>query len=150
MKNLFAVDFAEKTITATKATMKKTSIPNSAEYKALMKLMKQHPTFEITEKHIQTNGNKRVYNGLTFDVMKAHLESQDNGEALLDEFKNIRAKAKEMGKSVYPVAKQWFLEKYPKFKVSEGKQTARKANLTHIKVAAKSGKVVALSPASGQ
>ena len=53
MKNLFAVNFAENTITASKTTLKKASVPNSPEYKALMKLMKQNPTFTIEEKKIK-------------------------------------------------------------------------------------------------
>ena len=51
MKNLFAIDFANNTIVASKTTLKKASIPNSAEYKALMKLMKQNPTFTVAERN---------------------------------------------------------------------------------------------------
>lgn len=44
MKNLFTVSFAENTIIATKTTLRKASIPNSPEYKALMK---QNPKFKV-------------------------------------------------------------------------------------------------------
>ena len=53
MKNLFAVNFAENTIVASKTTLKKASVPNSPEYKALMKLMKQNPTLTVAEKEIK-------------------------------------------------------------------------------------------------
>ena len=53
MKNLFTVDFANNTIIASKTTLKKAGVPNSVEYKALMNLMKQNPTFQIAEKEIK-------------------------------------------------------------------------------------------------
>ena len=64
MKNLFAIDFANNTIVASKTTLKKASIPNSAEYKALMKLMKQNPTFTVAEKEIKKAEGKNTYKGL--------------------------------------------------------------------------------------
>ena len=64
MKNLFAVNFAENTIIASKTTLKKASIPNSPEYKALMKLMKQNPTFTVAEKDIKEAIGKKTYKGL--------------------------------------------------------------------------------------
>ena len=42
MKNLFAIDFANNTIVASKTTLKKASIPNSAEYKALKGLLERY------------------------------------------------------------------------------------------------------------
>ena len=58
MKNLFVVNFSENTIVASKTTLKKAGIPNSAEYKALMKLTKQHhqPLFSK-----MTGGRSDVY-----------------------------------------------------------------------------------------
>ena len=64
MKNLFAVNFAENTIIASKTTLKKASVPNSPEYKALMKLMKQNPTFTVAEKEIKKAEGKNTYEGL--------------------------------------------------------------------------------------
>ena len=64
MKNLFAVNFAENTIIASKTTLKKASVPNSPEYKALMKLMKQNPTFNVAEKEIKKAEGKNTYEGL--------------------------------------------------------------------------------------
>ena len=64
MKNLFAVNFAENTIIASKTTLKKAGVPNSPEYKELMKLMKKHPTFAVAEKDINTAEGKKTYKGL--------------------------------------------------------------------------------------
>ncbi|OUN79934.1 hypothetical protein B5E56_02720 [Flavonifractor sp. An112] len=65
MKNLFTVDFANNTIIASKTTLKKAGVPNSVEYKALMNLMKQNPTFQIAEKEIKKAESKKTYGGLT-------------------------------------------------------------------------------------
>ena len=53
MKNLFAYDFTTNTYYASKTTLKKASNPNSAEYKALMKLMSQNPKASVAEKYIK-------------------------------------------------------------------------------------------------
>ena len=64
MKNLFVVNFAENTIIATKTTLKKASVPNSPEYKTLMKLMKQNPTFTVAVKEIKKAEGKKDYKGV--------------------------------------------------------------------------------------
>ena len=76
MKNLFAVNFAENTITASKTTLKKASVPNSPEYKALMKLMKQNPTFTIEEKKIKEATGKKTYEGLNKAFIEKYISIQ--------------------------------------------------------------------------
>ena len=72
MKNLFAVNFAENTIIASKTTLKKASVPNSPEYKELMKLMKKHPTLTVVEKDIKKAEGKQTYEGLNKDFIKQY------------------------------------------------------------------------------
>ena len=47
MKNLFAYDFTTNTIVASKATLKKAGNPTTPEYKALMKMIAEQPTFKV-------------------------------------------------------------------------------------------------------
>ena len=54
MKNLFAYDFTNRTIVATKATLKKASNPTTDEYKTLIKMIEAQPTFRVVEKVIKT------------------------------------------------------------------------------------------------
>lgn len=117
MKNLFAYDFTNNTIVASKTTLKKAGNPTTPEYKALMKMIAGQPTFRVVEKVIKDNGRKNTHNGLTLEVMKTHIEKQENKDILMAEFEE----AIKMGKSKYPLAKKWFLNQFPNFKISEGK-----------------------------
>ena len=69
MKNLFAYDFTNRTIVATKATLKKASNPTTDEYTALIKMIEGQPTFRVVEKTIKNSGNKKTYKGLTLKMM---------------------------------------------------------------------------------
>lgn len=60
MKNLFAYDFTNHTIVATKATLKKASNPTTDEYKTLIKMIEAQPTFRVVEKVIKNSGNKKI------------------------------------------------------------------------------------------
>ena len=55
MKNLFAYDFTNRTIVATKATLKKASNPATEEYKTLIKMIEAQPTFRVVEKTIKNS-----------------------------------------------------------------------------------------------
>lgn len=144
MKNLFAYDFVNETIVASKTTLKKAGKPGTTEYKALMKMMKGQPTFKIAEKEINVNESKNTHKGLTLAVMIAHIEKQSNSEELMEEFEAV----KEFGK--YPLTKKWFLDKFPTFKISEGKKAVSAARITKATANIKSKKVLTLAPAVGQ
>lgn len=123
MKTLYSFDFVNKTIVASKTTLKKASKPGSPEYKELMKMIAKQPTFTVVEKEININENKRTYNGLTFDVMEAYISKQSDAETKAAEYQKV----KKMGK--YPLVKSWFLNEYPNFKMSEAKKTACKVRV---------------------
>lgn len=133
MKNLFAYDFTNNTIVASKTTLKKAGNPTTPEYKALMKMIAGQPTFRVVEKVIKNNGRKKTYNGLTLEMMKTHIEKQENSEFLMAEFNE----AQKQGKSKYPLAKKWFLEQFPNFKITEGKKAIGDAKIAKVKTNAK-------------
>lgn len=133
MKNLYTYDFANNTIVASKTTLKKAGNPTTPEYKALMKMIAGQPSFRVVEKTINTSKKKQTYPGLTIEVMKTHIEAQANNEALMAEFNAVQA----MGKSKYPLAKKWFLEQFPGFKMTEGKKAVSNAKIAKAKANAK-------------
>lgn len=133
MKNLFAYNFTNNTIVASKTTLKKAGNPTTPEYKALMKMIAGQPTFRVVEKVIKDNGRKKTYNGLTLEMMKTHIEKQENSEFLMAEFNE----AQKQGKSKYPLAKKWFLEQFPNFKITEGKKAIGDAKIAKVKTNAK-------------
>lgn len=129
MKNLFKVNFAENTIIASKTTLKKASVPNSPEYKELMKLMKQNPTFAVTEKVIKEATGKKTYKGLNDDFIKQYISIQENAKELNNQY----AKATEMGK--FPLVRQWFLNTFKGFNMDLAKAEIQKAMLEKIEAA---------------
>ena len=137
MKNLFAINFAENTIVASKTTLKKASIPNSPEYKALMKLMKQNPTFTVTEKVIKEAIGKQTYEGLNKAFIEKYISIQSNAKELNEQY----AKASEMGK--FPLVRKWFLNTFKGFNMEAAKEEIEKAIFAEIASAAEK-KVVAM------
>ena len=127
MKNLFAYDFTNRTIVATKATLKKASNPTTDEYTALIKMIEGQPTFRVVEKTIKNSGNKKTYKGLTLKMMMDYISDQKNSEELMAEFNEAQGDAKNK----YPSAKQWFLNEFPNFTMKDGKNVVSKVKLTN-------------------
>jgi len=129
MKNLFAVNFAENTIIASKTTLKKASIPNSPEYKELMKLMKKHPTLTVVEKDIKEAIGKKTYKGLDKAFVEKYISIQDNADDLNKQY----AKAAEMGK--FPLVRKWFLNTFENFDMETAKKEIEQAIFAEIAAA---------------
>lgn len=136
MKNLFAINFAENTIIASKTTLKKASVPNSPEYKELMKLMKKHPTLTIAEKDIKKAEGKKTYKGLNDDFIKQYISIQTNAADLKAQYEQ----AAKMGK--FPLVRKWFLNAFENFDMETAKEEIEQAIFAEIASAAK--KVVAM------
>ena len=129
MKNLFTVNFAENTIIASKTTLKKASIPNSAEYKELMKLMKKHPTLTVVEKDIKKAEGKKTYKGLDKAFVEKYISIQTNADDLNKQY----AKAAEMGK--FPLVRKWFLNTFENFDMETAKKEIEQAIFAEIAAA---------------
>ena len=126
MKKLFVIDFSKKTITATKATLKRASVFNSPEYKELMELVNQLPDFAIVEKKVKKSEGKKTYEGLNKELMKQYISIQDNAEELERQF----AKAAELGK--FPLVRKWFLNTFEGFDMDEAKEAIDQALLAKV------------------
>ena len=149
MKNLFAYDFTNNTIVASKATLKKAGNPTTPEYKALMKMIAEQPTFKVVEKKINTKSGKTTYKGLTIEMMESYINEQKNAVALCAEFESIRQFAKDSKRREYPLLKQWFVEKFKEqYKMTD----AKKIHAKHVmaKATSKVVKLAAAKPAVNQ
>ncbi len=149
MKNLFAYDFTNNTIVASKATLKKAGNPTTPEYKALMKMIAEQPTFKVVEKTINTKSGKTTYKGLTIEMMESYINEQKNAVALCEEFESIRQFAKDSKRREYPLLKQWFVEKFKEqYKMTD----AKKIHAKHVmaKATSKVVKLAAAKPAVNQ
>ena len=97
MSKLFAINFTENTIIASKITQKKASVPNSPEYKDLIKVIAKLPALAVVEKKTNINENNRTCNGLTFDVMEAYIPTQSDAKIKIAEYKKVKKWSKYYG-----------------------------------------------------
>ena len=127
MKNLFAYDFTTNTYYASKTTLKKASNPNSAEYKALMKLMSQTPKAFVAEKYIKPAVGKDTHKGLTKKFIEAFISIQSNADDLRLQYEN----ANKMGK--FPLARKWFIDTFKGFNMEMAREEIEKSKIAEIK-----------------
>ena len=108
------VDFANKKILGTKASLERASKGTGEAYNQLTALMEKHPTFAVEAQKLNVKKSKQTYKKMTFDFMRGHIENKDDSATKLAEMESIIAFAKENKKSPYPQVKHWFLENYKK------------------------------------
>lgn len=113
--SLFSYDFPKHSIIASATTLKKARNPQSAECKILLRMMSEHPDFEVAEKEINKKDGKQTYKGLTFQAMTDYIKTQANSEAEIRKYEVVRHIAKIKG-SEYALTKKWFLNAYPTYK----------------------------------
>lgn len=111
-QNTFTFNHIEKTIIGTKSAIKRASVLGSDEYKILNKMMKEQPTYTVSEKILNKKvEGKKTYNGLTLSKMEEFIKTQPNSEANIVLFEAVKKVAKARN-ALYPLTKQWFLEKF--------------------------------------
>lgn len=113
--SLFSYDFPKRSIIASATTLKKARNPQSAECKILLRMMSEHPDFEVAEKEINKKDGKQTYKGLTFGTMEDYIQTQTNSKKQLAVYQAVRRMAKIKGKE-YALTKHWFLQSYPDYK----------------------------------
>ena len=115
MNAIFTYNFVNKTIVGTKSAINRANMGKNPEYTTLCEMLSAHPDFAVVEKQIKRNPDKKKYNGLTLDTMRAYIATQPDSEKRKAEFEGLLLIAKARG-AMYPLAKKWFFENYPKFK----------------------------------
>lgn len=113
-KCYFTIDFIEKTIAGTKASLKKAGKGSGAEYEELTAKLAAHPDFElvvVAPKH-KSNKAKTTYKGLDYTFMEAYISTLDNSEAVLADYNAVKKMAETCGTKAYPLTKKWFLNKF--------------------------------------
>ena len=121
MKTIFRFDFEKKAIVGSKRSIERANKGLSPEYGALVKMLKEQPTFEVKVKNSDSNSTekkKKTYKRLTFERMEMYMNCLSNSEELLDEYNHVKTVAEAKG-AKYPLTKKWFLTKFPEYKDSE-------------------------------
>lgn len=112
----YTIDHAEGKIILTKEFNKRAGILGTPEYKAMMKLRKDFPSYTSELKTISRNPHKRAYAKLTYDRMRQFISEQAvNPSYELAEFE-VEKKKSHLSSSAYVYMKKWFLTRYPEYK----------------------------------
>jgi hypothetical protein len=120
-RSLFVYNHVNKTIVASKASLKKAGRPNTAESDLLASMMREHPDYAVVEKEIKTNSAKNAYDGLTMDLMKAYIGIQKNAKEMLEVYERVVEMAIKQHKK-YPLTKSWFVGVYKDFDVKKAQE----------------------------
>lgn len=140
----FTINFIKKEIIGTQASFDKASKGFGSIYEELADKVAKHPDFALTvkEQKRQITRAKRTYDGLDFKLMEDYIAIQKNGETLRREYDAVKAMAKSAGKSLYPITKKWFLDKFSTEKKPFDVKEAKEA-ITEAMIASATSKVSA-------
>ena len=133
MKN-YEINYNEKAIIVSKAFMKEAGIYNSEAYNILKGLRADPPNFEIKQRKIKKNSNKKTYGKLTYQRMEEYIIFVEGEETeTLKEFSEVKTMA-TFKASPYAYTKKWFLDRYKDF-ADEAEQTAQTAETAKTELA---------------
>lgn len=117
MKTSYRVDHSSKTIIVSPKFMKAAGILDTPEYKLMLRIREDNPSYEIQCEANKKATKKNSYRNLTIANMEIFIRnSQDDPRDLqvrLDEFNTVQELAKAQN-SKYAYIKAWFLKTYGK------------------------------------
>ena len=142
----FTYDHFGKKIVGSELNFKKSSIPGSEQYNALMAAMAAHPNYELFA--VAPKKEKQTYEGLTLPLMEEYLNLVYEGElADVARAKFAEMKTKKLNKELaFATIKSWFLELFPKFNVNKAKMEIKAKKLETVKAPYKVVKVSVAAP----
>lgn len=109
------INHLTETIIITKKFYKAASVLNTPEYKELMEIRRQHPTYALELRQIKKAADKKSYRNLDYDNMKTFIKSFETDEATCKERLAQLETVKGLSKvqpSPYAYVKKWFLTNY--------------------------------------
>lgn len=117
MKNTLLINHYNRTIVMDRTFAKFAANTFTEEYAHLQQVRRDYPTYQVVQRHIRVNDEKKTYKGLTYDYMEDYIMTHGTEETRLANYKEYAEKrviADCHGKAFrYPVIKSWFLAKYP-------------------------------------
>lgn len=125
-KNAYEINHLEAKITMTKKFYEAASRLNTPEYKELMAIRRDNPSYKMEVREIAKAKYKKTYRNLTCENMKLFIEKSMESTRPLDErlaeYETVKALSKSQA-SPYAYIKAWFLttygEEYNKYNKTE-------------------------------
>ena len=112
--NGYTINFAENTITLTKAFAQRAKNPSTTEFRELAKLHKNFPELTITMRTAVVTADKETHGGLTVEWMTDYIKTYIKDDVAIAEFEEVKIFYKKMN-GYYGKVKKWFLAKYPNY-----------------------------------
>ena len=114
MKNTLRFDHDARCIVMDRTFYKNSSNIRFEEYGMLQRARQDYPTYTPVIKRIKRNPDKETYRGLTYAYMERYIESHENADAIMAEYRELRLISECHCKARrYPKIKKWFLKRYP-------------------------------------
>ncbi len=131
MANTLKINFTNHTIIMDRTFAKLVQDTSSPKYARLQAVRQDYPTFNVIQRSIRKNSDKKTYSGLTYEYMENYIMSHGTEEkrhSNLRKYAEMRNIAECQGKRYrYPVIRTWFLDEYPeivRFGIEEDASTA--------------------------
>ena len=117
MKNTLKLDHAKRTIVMDRTFAMNAMNTMSDEYEHLQRVRADYPKYEVIQRHIRQNEQKKTYKGLTYEWMRNHIATHEPEEVVEEKLKNfdemVYISKCHRGSLRYPTIKKWFLKEYP-------------------------------------
>lgn len=110
--NGIKTDFVNNRIVISKKAYNRSQHSETSEYRSLRALKKEFPEMEVV---IRQTTRKPKSKRIKYDKMLNYILCQNNSEALLKEFIEIRNRSKSQD-NAYKYVADWFENKFPDFK----------------------------------
>ena len=105
------VDFMNNTILVTKTFLKRAETPFSEEFKELVALKRELPTYKLA---IQKGHPQSKQFRPTYSQMVDYITFQSRSEELMEEFHRVQVFGRTKG-NAYMEVLQWFNSRFPEF-----------------------------------
>ena len=112
--NAYTVSHVTRSIILTRNFVKAASIPDTDEYRLLIRLRTDNPGYEIVQRTIAKKEGKRK--PPTYKQMKKYITCVENSDYYMARFEAMRAEAASKNGSYTRVLK-WFRQTFPNFYV---------------------------------
>ena len=90
MKNTLRFDHDARCIVMDRTFYKNSSNIRFEEYDMLQRARQDYPNYTPVIKRIKRNPDKETYRGLTYAYMERYIESHDNAEEIMAEYRELR------------------------------------------------------------
>ena len=114
MKN-YTINFANNTITVTKAFAQNAQNPASEEYALIAKLKSDYPAIQVINKTHSSPKKCNPARGLTYEAMERYINTFANADEVLEVFELVKERS-SVQTNRYKYVRDWFEAQFPDYR----------------------------------